>query len=289
MKKLYISIIAVLMAVMPVLAQTSQDFLRKYSILVSQVGPGGVGVETLLDNWAKADQDNPDMLTAKYTCYLTKAQSTEIVTSPNKRYLGLDPVLSLADSTGAAVYYYQVLAYDDELFGEAIKAMDRAADVYPERFDFRFMKVNAYVSYERESPDMALSCLVDLVEEYAEGDLEWTYEGEKTDEMFFIDAMQEYCVSFHTLATPSAYEAFKKLSEVMLSHYPDAYIFRSNIGTYHMLVKKDYKTALKYYRQVLKKFPEDYTSIANSVLAARHMKNRKLEKKYLDMLNNLKD
>ena len=179
------------MAVMPVLAQTSQDFLRKYSILVSQVGPGGVGVETLLDNWAKADQDNPDMLTAKYTCYLTKAQSTEIVTSPNKRYLGLDPVLSLADSTGAAVYYYQVLAYDDELFGEAIKAMDRAADVYPERFDFRFMKVNAYVSYERESPDMALSCLVDLVEEYAEGDLEWTYEGEKTDEMFFIDAMQE--------------------------------------------------------------------------------------------------
>ena len=41
MKKLYISIIAVLMAVMPVLAQTSQDFLRKYSILVSQVGPGG--------------------------------------------------------------------------------------------------------------------------------------------------------------------------------------------------------------------------------------------------------
>lgn len=276
-----------LMAAMSAVAQDSQGFLRKYSILVSQVGPGGVGVETLLDNWAKVDQDNADMLTARYTCFLTKAQSTEIITRPEKKYLGLDPVLSLADSTGTSVYYYQVLSYDDEFFGEAIKAMDRAADVYPERLEFRFMKINAYVSYERESPDMAISCLTDLVEEYTRSDAGWTYEGEPADEMFFIDAMQEYCVSFHTLGTPSSYEAFRKLSEVMLSHYPDAYIFRSNIGTYHMQVRKDYKTALKYYGQVLKKVPDDYTSIANSVLAARQMKNKKLEKKYLDKLNNL--
>lgn len=286
MKKIYISVMMLLLAAMCG-AQNTQDFLRKYNILVSQVGPGGVGVETLLDNWAKADQDNADMLAAKYTCYLTKSQSTDIVTRPEKKYLGSDPVLSLVDSTGAHVYYYQVLSYDDELFGEAIKAMDRAADVYPERLEFRFMKINAYVSYERESPDMALSCLTDLVEEYVKGGSDWTYEGEQADEMFFIDAMQEYCVSFHTLGTPSSYEAFRKLSEVMLSHYPDAYIFRSNIGTYHMQVRKDYKTALKYYGQVLKKVPDDYTSIANSVLAARQMKNKKLEKKYLDKLNNL--
>jgi hypothetical protein len=51
-----------------------------------------------------------------------------------------------------------------------------------------------------------------------------------------------------------------------------------------MLVKRDFKTALKYYDKVLKKHPDNYTSIKNSVLAARMMGNAKLEKKYLHML-----
>lgn len=279
--------IALLLAAAPVFSQTSQDFLRKYNLLVSQVGPGGLGVETLIDNWAKADQDNPDMLTARFNCYLSKAQSAEVVSRYSKKYLAQEPVLSLQDSTGTPVYYYQVLKYDDELFGEAIKAMDRAIAVYPGRLEFRFMKINAYVSYERESPDMALDNLLALVDEYSAGGSKWTFDGEKSDEEFFVHAMQEYCITFHSLATPSSYEAFRKLSEVMLDMYPSQHIFKSNIGTYYMQVKKDYKTALKYYNQVLKKVPDDYTSIANSLLAARQMQNRKLEKKYQEMLQNL--
>lgn len=281
------SLVAALIAALPALSQSPQDFLRKYNLLVSQVGPGGVGVETLLDNWARADQDNADMLTARYNCYLAKAQSTEIVTRQEKKYLGLDPILSLQDSTGTSVYYFQVLKYDDELFGEAVKAVDRAIDVYPGRLEYRFMKANAYVSYERESPDMALANLLSLVEEYSKGDSKWTFEGEVADDEFFAHAMQEYCITFHTLATPSSYEAFRKLSEAMLKHYPARHVFRSNIGTYYMQVENNCKAALKYYGQVLKKVPDDYTAIANSIIAARKLKNRKLEKKYMDMLQKL--
>jgi tetratricopeptide (TPR) repeat protein len=96
--------------------------------------------------------------------------------------------------------------------------------------------------------------------------------------------MQEYCVSFYTLGTTGSYEAFRKLSEVMLGHYPDNPGFMSNLGSYHMLVKKDFKTALKYYNKVLKKHPGDYISIRNSALAARRLGNVKMEKKYLQML-----
>ena len=96
--------------------------------------------------------------------------------------------------------------------------------------------------------------------------------------------MQEYCYTFYALGTPGSYEAFRKLSEAMLGHYPDDAGFMSNLGSYHMLVNKDFKTALKYYNKVLKKHPDDYTSIRNSVLAARRMGNVKMEKKYLQML-----
>ena len=58
----------------------------------------------------------------------------------------------------------------------------------------------------------------------------------------------------------------------------------NNLGTYHLVAKEDYKTALKYYNQVLKRYPEAYTAIKNCVLLARRQKNVKLEKKYLQKL-----
>lgn len=281
-KRIFMTLAALLTALH--MAAQTQDFERRYNLLVSQVGPAGVGIETLINNWAKADQDNDRMLTAKFHYYLTKAQRTEVVTKETKKYLGTDPVLSLKDSTGADVFYFQVLAYDDELFREAINAVDRAIEVYPERLDFRFMKTNAYVSYERESPDIALANLIGLTNDFVKGTEEWTYDGNPADAEFFADAMQEYCISFYTLATPSSYEAFRKLSEVMVGVYPSNMAFLSNIGTYHMLVKDDCKTALKYYNKVLKKNPSDYTAIKNSCLAARKLGNVKMEKKYLTML-----
>jgi len=41
---------------------------------------------------------------------------------------------------------------------------------------------------------------------------------------------------------------------------------------------------LKYYDKVLKIKPDDYSALNNSVLAARKLKNPKLEKKYMKML-----
>ena len=60
--------------------------------------------------------------------------------------------------------------------------------------------------------------------------------------------------------------------------------FINNIGSYHLVVNEDYKTALKYYNKALKLQPDDYTAIKNCVTIARRQKNVKMEKKYLQML-----
>ena len=131
---------------------------------------------------------------------------------------------------------------------------------------------------------MALANLLSLMNDFMGGKAKWTYGEEPADEEFFAAAMQEYCISFYTLGTPGSYEAFRKLSEEMLRHCPDNPDFMTNMGSYNMLVRKDFKTAIKYYDKVLKKYPDNYTSIKNSVLASRRMGNVKLEKKYLRML-----
>lgn len=274
---------ALLLAASMAFAQPDR-YEQRYDLLVSQFGPAGVGVETVLDNWAKVDSTNVKMLVGRFSYYFTKSQSTQVVKKDSRKYLGMDPLITLKDSTGNDVHYYQVSVYDDELYGEAVKAADKAIAAHPHRLDLRFMKANAYIAYEQESPDMALANLMALVDENAGHRSSWTYEGEAADQKFFQDSMQEYCYSFYMLGTPGSYEAFRALSEKLSSAFPDNMGYLCNLGSYQMVVKADYKAALKYYNKVMKSQPDDYTAIKNAVLAARKMKNVKLERKYLEMM-----
>lgn len=282
-RKIAAAIAAFVMSV-PAFAQTeSQRYEQRYELLVSKLGPAGIGVETVLNNWEQADSTNPKMLLGRFSYYFTKAQTSEVVAKPVKKYLGMEPLLALKDSLGNDVYYYQENIFDDELYGLAVKAADKAVSVWPDRLDFRFLKANAYIAYEKESPDMALAYLLDLVRENKRRVNPWVYDGTEADDDFFEDAMQEYCYSFYTIGSPASYEAFLALSQELVSCFPDNSGFICNIGSYH-LVNKDYKTAVKFYDKVLKKDPDDHTAIQNALLASRRMKNQKLEKKYLELM-----
>ncbi len=281
-KKLYTFVL--LLAVSCIASAQGSGYEQRYDLLVSKFGPAGVGVETVLDNWARTDSTNTRLLAARFQYYFNKAQRTEVVKKSQNRYLGMKPLLSLKDTTGADVYYYQESFFDDEIYGQALKAADKAVQFHPDNLDFRFMKANAYIAYEKESPDMALAYLVALAHENASRRQPWIFDGVKAQDGFFEEAMLEYCYSFYAISSPDAMTAFLTLSEKMHSLCPDNVGFINNMGAYQMLVKQDYKGALKTYGKVLKKHPEDYTAIKNSMLAARKLKNTKLEKKYLKMI-----
>lgn len=282
MLKKIISVVLFVMSAAALSAQTV-NYEQRYDLLVSRLGPAGVGIETLLGNWEKADSASVKLLAARFDYYFNKAQKAEVVKKDRNRYLGMKPLLSLKDSTGRDVYYYQESFFDDEIYGMALKAADRAIALHPDRLDFRFMKANAYISYEKESPDMALAYLMALADEDKTGK-SWTFDGKKAEDGFFAEAMQEYCYSFYSIGSAQAMTAFLSLSEKMLGVCPDNVGFMNNIGSYHMVADNNYKAALKCYGKVLKKHPDDYTAIRNSMLAAKKLKNVKLEKKYLLMI-----
>ncbi len=282
--KRMILFLGTLMLVSLASAQTeSERYEQRYDLLVSKLGPDGIGIETVLNNWEKADSTNAKMLLGKFSYFFSKAQTTKVITRPTKKYLGMEPVLALKDSLGNDVYYYQDNIFDDELYGKAVKAADRAVSIYPDRLDFRFLKANAYIAYEKESPDMALAYLQNLIKENAGRKTPWMYDSVEADGGFFENAMQEYCYSFYSIGSQASLEAFKSLSEQLLDMYPANSGYMNNIGSYY-LVKQEYKTALKYYDKVLKKQPSDYTAAQNGLLAARRLKSTKLEKKYLNLI-----
>lgn len=268
----------------------STDYLRRYNLLLNRVGPSGVGIETLLENWQKAEPENPDMLEARFYFYISKSQGTEIISSYESKFLGANPVLTLKDSSGVDVHYYEVLKYEEALFVDALEILDQAIDLCPDRLDFRFLKANAYMSYERGEMDFTLSNILGLVHDFMNTDRKWQYKVDFSSELYTVDKeefaslMKDYCHDFFYMGTPASYQAFLKLSQRLNGYFKKDADFVANIGSYYHVAEKDYKTALKYYDKALKLQPGHRSIINNALIAARSLKDAKLEKKYLKML-----
>ncbi len=263
---------------------TKEDYLRRYNNLVERVGPSGVGVETLLDNWAAAFPEDDQQMLARFAFCYARSQTSRVIELEKDRYLGNAPLLPMTDSLGRKHNYFEDIVFDDDLFADALQNMDRAISAKSWRLDYRFMKINATLSYEKESPDMALQQLKALADEHFTRHPAWVYEGvEQIGDQEFCAFMQDYCAAIFRLGSDASAEAFKALAEHMLKYSKNDPLFLNDIGSYY-LVKKDYKKAARQYDTVLKKHPDDATAIRNGLLTARASKDTKLEKKYLALM-----
>lgn len=286
MKRILLTFLSAVM-LLPLSAQTKterEDYLDRYQLLVSKLGAAGVGIETLLQRWEKDYPEDTDMLLGQFSYYLTKSQSSSIEVIDAQKYLGNAPTLTLKDTLGNDVNYFQVVSYDDELFGKATRAIEKAIELNPDRLDLRLFKISSLIGYEKDSPDMALAGLKALIDYNGHSHPVWEYPDVETSDELFPSVMQEYCYAFFKIGTPHCFEAFRELSEKMLVYYPGNPAYMTNLGSYNLVYKHDSKAALKMYNKVLKKNPDDYTAVKNCVLLARSEKNVKLEKKYLPML-----
>ena len=263
---------------------TKQEFVDKYNLLTGKLGLDGVGVETLLTKWEAAFPEDQDMLEAFFLYYYTKCQTQGTTSSYSKRYLGQEPILELKDSLGKSVYYFYDYEYDDEMFGQALSYLERANRAQPAKLENRLAQVTALLNYEKESPDLALAAMTDLIAENYASKPEGTYAGEPVDGEEFISYVQDYCLSFYRIGSDASYEAFRKISEEMLRHEPSSHLFLDNMGTYSLVFRKDNKAALKYYDKALKIKPDDMVAIQNCVIISRRQGSTKLEKKYLAMM-----
>lgn len=264
MKKKIAAAALSLLACMALGAQeNAADIKAEYERQVRYVGLAGVGVETIINRWEAAAPEDPEVYVARFNYWLSKsAAESVVITRPQKRYLGNDPVMTLKDSLGRDVYYFEDVNYDDEAFGEALKAIDRAIELNPQEISYRFGKITSIMDYEKESPDMTAAEILSLIDDYQARGEGWTYAGETLTQELFCQGISEYCYRLFRTASPASYEYFLEISEKMNKLYPDEVVFIDNIGSYWQ-VNGDSRKALRYYRKALKIDPEDYAANNN--------------------------
>ena len=256
--------------------ESAADFKARYERLVRNLGYAGVGIETVLDRWEEAFPDDMDVPTARFNYYFTKSRTTQILPKPGlRRFLGMQPALTLKDSDGNDVNYFEESFFDEELFGEAIKVLDARIALRPDELRWRYLKISALCAYEKESPDMAAAELKQLIARQESARPAWTLDGEAVQDELFAQGVGEFCYEFFQIGTPQSYSDFREISERMGKLYPRNTVFIDNLGTYWLIAQDNEKQAVKFYKKALKIDPADEAALRNLALIERRQAQRK--------------
>lgn len=248
-------------------AQTAAEYRERYERQVRNLGYDGVGVETIIDRWEEIAPEDPDMLMARFNYNLAKSRTSAVLPMGDRtRYLGEKPSLSLKDSDGRDVNYFEVTSYDESYFSVAMNAVDRAIDLYPDELRYRYNKLSALLAYEKESPDMTASALRLLIDYNSSSHPSWTLDGEAVGEDVFQQGIGEYLYSFFRIGSEISYEYFFGIATRMSKLYPKNTVFINDIGSYYQVARKNDRQALKFYRKALKIDPDDYAANRNILI-----------------------
>ena len=273
MKKIFV--LAALLLPAAAMAQTPEEFKAKWERQVQVAGTSGLGVKSILEDWSAAYPTDTTMLEASFSYYLSKGRQLSIEVHDSRKYLGNAPTLSLKDSTGRDVYYFQVPVYDEESFALSQSCIRQAIVLAPHNIGYRFDEIASLIDYEKESPDMAATAILELIDYNYSKHPRWWLTDRFLSPEEFTQAIKEYCATLFSLGTPVGYESFKAISERMLKEDPKDTGFIDNVGAYWQAYKKDYKKASKFYNKALKIDPDDYPAKANLQLIDRIKSNSK--------------
>lgn len=254
-------------------AQT--DYRAAYERQVRNVGYCGVGVENILDKWEEADPGNIFAIEGRINYHYTKNQRTELVPMDKIKYMGKKAVLTMKDSLGLPVRYFEDVIFDDSQFAECQKLIDKAIESDPLELPFRENKVVTMIAYEKESPELAFGIIKDLIAFNKSSKPEWKSFGEPAAQGEFESLVQGFCFSLYTIGSEKSYLYFKEISALMAKQFPKNANFLCNVGTYYLIAADDPKTALKYYGKVLKSDPENEAAKANTLLAKKKIAAKK--------------
>ena len=232
--RLIIIFFAALSCAMLLAQSAGDDYLAKYQRQIRNAGVAGVGVQTIVDNWIAACPDDARAYEARFNYCFAKSRSTEIQPKNSERYLGQKPVLTLKDSTGRDVNYFQEDVFVDSLFASCLTAIDKALSLQPLELRYHFDKITAMLSYEKDCPDLSYELVNSLIDSFVKNKgADWTLDNEALPEdrdEVFCQCIGEFCYTFFQVGSPSLFDNLRISSLDSCASRRGLFTFNSSIA-----------------------------------------------------------
>lgn len=260
----------------------AQNFKEQFNALVEKKDT--LAQQQLLEKWEKADANDPELYTAYFNYYVSKARNEMVI-------LGQEPkgktafALMPTDSSNQepAGYLYSDTHYNSALLKKGFAWLDRGIEKFPNRLDMRFGKV--YMFGEVEDYENFTKEIIKLVDYSAVNQNQWTWtDNEPVDDPknFMLSGVQDYQFQLYNTENNALLDNMKRIAEAVLKHYPDHVESLSNLSV-ALMMQKEYDAALEPLLRAEKINSKDAIVLGNIAQAYKLKGDTKMAIKYYEL------
>ena len=260
----------------------AQSFKAQFNALVEKKDT--LAQQQLLEKWEKADANDPELYTAYFNYYVSRARNEMVI-------LGQEPkgetvfALMPADSSNQepAGYLYSDKHYNSALLKKGFTWIERGIEKFPNRLDMRFGKV--YMFGEVEDYENFTNEIIRVVERSAVNQNQWTWTDNapvENPQHIMLSSIQDYQFQLYNTEDNALLDNMKRIAEAVLKHYPDHVESLSDLSVVLML-QKQYDAALEPLLRAEKINPKDAIVLGNIAQAYKLKGDAKMAIKYYEL------
>jgi len=256
-----------------------QSFSKQYYALVAKKDT--VGQLQVLENWEKADANDPELYVAFFNFYVNKSHR-EILRLDSEMHGEEGLMIKNQDSsqTEPVGYLYEETYYDQDILKKGMDYIANGINKFPNRLDLRFGEI--YMLGQIEDYENFTKQIIQAVNYSATNNDAWTWSNSKPVEdskAFFLSSLQDYQVQLYNTESDEQLENMKRIAEAILNHYPDHVESLSNLAVVYLL-NEQYDQALQPLLKAEKINPKDAIVLNNIAQTYKLMGETKKAIKY---------
>lgn len=218
--------------------------------------------DSILQVWARATPDDPDLFAARFNLLFNRAHSEIMVLSSDSSQT--DEELILTDSTGnPAGYMYSKEIWDDSLVNRAFEEIDRGIASSPNRIDFRLGKAAAATIASRWK--VAVDAIDGLLEQDARNGGKWFNKGnvvQTNADTIIAEAVFERLGDIYNTESRAAVEYALPLADKAAERFSNDVRILNMAGGLNFGVGNN-DAALKYFEKAARVAPDDAIPLTN--------------------------
>lgn len=240
----------------------AQEFNNQFKLLINNNDTAAQ--RKLLGEWEKKSPNDADLIMAWFNYYAGKSKkvsSTVAETVKNKSTFSIHDV---SDKSQTSVQYRT--DYDAALLNRAYACIDKGISTYPSRLDMRMAKIY-YLGETKDFKAYSEAILATVAQSKTIRNT-WLWTGDVPQagaKDFLLTTVQEYIMLLYNQANTSKnerYEEIRKISEKVVSCYPQNVESMNNLALLFLLQKK-HKKAIPLLLDAEKVAPDDFVLLNN--------------------------